>query len=707
MFYRVFVACIAVLINSAHAEQYALLVGVSQYEHPKIHPLHGVANDTRDLAKILVVRGLPETQIKVLVSGGSTEPIRKNIIHALQELTDTAKQGDVVMIYLAGHGSRQPVDSNDKHQETDALDEIFLPQDTVLPQQSKRHSDASNAIRDNEIGAYIHAMRRQGTFVWLIVDSCHSATMARGETPRPASIITRSVPDSWFGVTPDIPPPDSQGFFSNLATKEDVPGGFVGFYAAMTHQKAYEFAQNASQTAQTSHGFFSQALLEALAKEQDSSYRELSHTVLQWFNRADFLLPYSAKQTPVFEGDLDTEVLSLKSVAQRWQWLLRRKNGKWFINAGLLHGFKQGAIFDIVTDMEAQPIGTASTSQVQTLHSLLDLQQDIPVKILKGSYARLHQPNLEFSLRVGLPHTLNTQEQAVIDGLQNTGTPGLTLAWQESGEPADIYLVFSAELNQACPSNHIWLLHPGETVDCLNSQAHFAIPLNGSSQPNSILQALLRIAKVKNLLKLLPYIQAPDEQIIDLSVQYCPASHVNKEKDCDTDWIEISDTTMPELHPDDRIRFGVHNQSYEAMDVTLLYIDAHYRVSSIFPNGTTNRLEPFNPKIGQGGKFEQRSGSIQAQPLGIEYLLLLASKAEPGMPVTDFRFLTQDSLNGNQRSGQRSFSRLQSLFAHAGFGFGTRGEPQSLSANILLRRWLVIEKDSSTAFVVGNIKYHN
>ncbi len=78
-------------------------------------------------------------------------PVRANIVREFENLIKKADSGDQVLIYLAGHGSRQPDDDPDNPEdiELDGMDELFLPAD-VSPAE-KGSIQIRNAITDDEL----------------------------------------------------------------------------------------------------------------------------------------------------------------------------------------------------------------------------------------------------------------------------------------------------------------------------------------------------------------------------------------------------------------------------------------------------------------------------------------------------------------------------------------------------------------------------
>ena len=91
---------------SAHAEKWALLIGINHYEDSNnIASLGAADNDARELKKVLKSQlGFPEANITLLVSDGDTKPTRSNIVEALGNLSQNAVAGDTVFVFYSGHG---------------------------------------------------------------------------------------------------------------------------------------------------------------------------------------------------------------------------------------------------------------------------------------------------------------------------------------------------------------------------------------------------------------------------------------------------------------------------------------------------------------------------------------------------------------------------------------------------------------------------
>ncbi len=163
----------------------ALLIGVTKYDHlPRAQQLDGPANDVRRHAAVagaaLPVPGRRHRHPDRRRGRADRRPTRANIEREFRRLAEQAREGDQVVVLLAGHGSQQPESDppDAAYPEPDGLDEIFLPAD-VSPWQGAVER-LPDAIVDDEIGAWLRAITAKKAYVWAIFDCCHSGTMTRG-----------------------------------------------------------------------------------------------------------------------------------------------------------------------------------------------------------------------------------------------------------------------------------------------------------------------------------------------------------------------------------------------------------------------------------------------------------------------------------------------------------------------------------------------
>ena len=101
---------------------------------------------------------------------------------------------------------------------------------------------------------------------------------------------------------------------------------------------------------------------------------------------------------------------------------------------------------------------------------------------------------------------------------------------------------------------------------------------------------------------------------------------------------ELDLSSRQPLKAGDTIRLEVENKTGALADVTILFVDSQFGVSSLFPSdGRTNRIE-------DGRRITDISGEITEDTLGLEGMIVIAVRAARGSPVADFSFLQQNRL---------------------------------------------------------------
>jgi len=103
---------LCVFAPPGHAENHALLVGVSNYPTLPAMSLYGPANDVELMRTVLLRKGFAAGNVQALADGvkGAGDPTRASILKALDGIVAKARAGDFVMLFFAGHGSQQPQD---------------------------------------------------------------------------------------------------------------------------------------------------------------------------------------------------------------------------------------------------------------------------------------------------------------------------------------------------------------------------------------------------------------------------------------------------------------------------------------------------------------------------------------------------------------------------------------------------------------------
>ncbi|MFO1032399.1 MAG: caspase family protein [Planctomycetota bacterium] len=325
----------------------ALLVGVTEYpelkksfeargqlaEYESRVRLKGPGNDVLRMQQTLVsVLNVAPHDIAMLSAsaGPDRTPTRANIVAGLQQLAREATANELVIVFLAGHGSQIPDQNGD---EVDGLDEVFLPADTSV--WDERTKTVTGAIVDDEFAPLLAAIRAKGARVWLIVDSCHAGTMMRGgddtDVERALDGKDLGLPAVGAGV---VAPRDERA-----ASLDQLASGITALYAVHPTQRAVETTLPVGSDGR--HGVFTWFLTEQLARSGPGvTFEELHQKVVNslWNSGRGHL-------TPVLEGEGSVTVLAGAAGGMRLQ--LRKEGGRLLVDGGSLHGLEVGDVLDV------------------------------------------------------------------------------------------------------------------------------------------------------------------------------------------------------------------------------------------------------------------------------------------------------------------------------------------------------------------------
>ncbi len=191
--------------------------------------LDGCVNDAKAINDIITSRfGFENKNIKTLFN---QEAKRDAIIKELENLINDAQKGDVIFIYYAGHGSQV---YNSLSSEIDKQDESIVPANMI-------------DIRDKEMAVLYNKLLDKGVILTLIFDSCHSGSVARGNS-LPSAFKSRHI--------------DGSGIDAKDASKPQSPEdrGALVLSAAQPEQLAKEAIDDNGNP----HGAFTVALIKAL-----------------------------------------------------------------------------------------------------------------------------------------------------------------------------------------------------------------------------------------------------------------------------------------------------------------------------------------------------------------------------------------------------------------------------------------------------------
>jgi len=175
------------------AARHALLIGVSDYSGTGLPDLPGTHNDLVLMQKVLQDRlGFGAGSDSTLHILENQQATHCGIARGFAELAQRVQPGDFVYIHYSGHGSYTQ-DLNG--------DEVRSGQDQTWVSYGSRSTKADDIdqydILDDEVNEWLGRIAERTSNLVIVSDSCHSATITRGETPG-----IRAAPPSTMGDHP-------------------------------------------------------------------------------------------------------------------------------------------------------------------------------------------------------------------------------------------------------------------------------------------------------------------------------------------------------------------------------------------------------------------------------------------------------------------------------------------------------------------------
>lgn len=688
-----FGALLALLIPLMPAqarEMRALIVGVSEYPSlAKNYQLEGPRNDVQRLRDILQQRGFAPRNIRLLadgVAGASGLPTRAAILAGLDELAAQSAKGDYVLLYFSGHGSQEPADRNtpEGREEPDGLFEIFLPRDIGKWDEAEDGGKVQNALVDFEIRRAVDRIIDKGAFVWGVFDSCHSATLVRGADDS-AEVRYRHITPEALGVpTKALDRAEADAVRSRGKSDAAAPdpfasakgqGGGVFFYAAQTTELAPEMRLPLGHPERKPFGLFGFTLMQALEAGNAMTYRQLAQYVLSQYGGMN-----QTRVTPLFSGtQLDAPVLGQDAVPIQ-QWKLDR-GATPTIPAGALSRITEGSLFAIVAnplDKTDAAIGYAEAQNVALSSSTLALvaqngkpaleAKDIPAT----AHARLLRAAGQYQLRVVVDSRAcegDCPAMAPIAAVQKAGIAGAQIDWLKAPDTGDVAVMAFRDRVMLVPPalqglNCKARKAAAERQRCeaeLNSGSLTLAwkPAQGSDVlREALVRALHGVARATNLMRIASQLNERNGGG-KLAVSMKQISRAGKV-------LALSAERSPVLHAGDKVEVSLLNEGQLPLDVTVLYLDASYGVSALFPyGGASNRLEA---KASYSFEID-----INDDTTGLERLVTIAVQARNLGERADFSFLAQSPIEQADRSRGVEDDDV-TAFRDAGFAdYTTRG----------------------------------
>ena len=651
----------------------ALLIGVSAYDNlPAARQLRGPGNDAALMRGLLLEQGFAERDIAVLADAmpGSGLPTRRAIDAALADLAAAASKGDFVLVHFSGHGSQQPARPALGLAEPDGLDETILPRDVGRWNGTARTVDG--ALTDDDLMAALLRIRERGAFVWAILDSCHSGDITRG-APADEGERDRRIAPHELGVPaapatrrpagtrrPDAATPGRLGFAPPAGM-----GGLVVFSAAQSGETTPELRLPLASLSRRPQGLFTFTLAQAIRQFPRLTYRQLIAQVQQ-----HYLALGRDRPTPALAGvetDLDRAIFGGAGGSVLPEWRITNKQGQLIVDAGSLQELAVGSILGLVThpaDADERILGYARVLEPGMVRSRLEPVAHAGVASVTSAdlpgtaYGRLMVRQIPVRLKVARPcdastgaegrpapaiaPCLTTSEVArmAVEQVARTGSLPVDLLPAGSGE---------AVVRLAVWDDRLWLL---TAVGDLDSRQSPAIRLNRTAGEVAALLAdsLQRIARVRNLERIAAGSRPGTSGLkVDFEVQRKGLGN----------WQPVPQGQTLVTASGDRVRFGLVNPGREAVDVTMLFVDARWGIRVAYPpprSMVSNRLPAATSQPQQVTARVRADGP--GATAGTERMLIIAVPAQPQAPEADFSYLAQASLPRERGVSGTPWSRL-------------------------------------------------
>lgn len=620
----------------------ALLVGCSEY--PALREALGAERYAREVrldgpprdaalmrATLERVLGLEARGTTLLAGWGedpATRPTHANILAALERLATDARPGSRAVVYLAGHGSQQPV-RRASADEPDGLDELFLPADAARA----RDGWIPNAIRDDELGERLCAIRDAGADVWLVVDSCHSGTMLRGAEDEGVRL-------RWLD-------PAALGVGAPRARRGAPQSGWIGrsepriaaSYGSQSYGRAPEMP--IPREGGEVRGLFTWLLCQELERTRGRvSYQELSARVVAAYQS----FPCSLT-VPSAEGDLAREVAS-GAARDEPPLVCALRGGEPWLSQGRFAGLEPGTRVSARAD-EAQ--GGRALARLEVVEAEAFAAR---CRVLEGALegsgpfaARVEErAGGDWSLALAAVRPEGTPLAA--DGL-----PGpLRRALEEGAERLRLVAPADADWQLVVPDDGRAWLRPGPR------EGGHDLP---EVAPETLARRLRSLQTTRNLRRTASAFETPGGAgELDVWIERKGARGRAQR-------VEAGGT----VQPGDEIRVRLEKRGARIWDVNAFWLDANLLRQCL----CARRLEAEVEGVLDLTDWVR----VTDDALGLEQLLVLATPRAPADPRLDLSWLADDATLRGERA-----SPLERLLADAAGGGDLRGRPVGASAEL-------------------------
>lgn len=651
------------------ANQWALLVGVTRYDHldPIFH-LRGPGNDVRLMQHLLRERyGFPNEQMATLTEDeglAERRPTRANIEREFRRLSERVREGDQVVVLMAGHGERQPEADppNPKYPEPDGIDEVFLPADV---KKWRGFPDrVPQAIVDDELGEWLEAITRKRAHVWAIFDCCHSGDIRRGteilrELPPgqlvPAEEYPRARARAKERAGKDREAPSKSPAFVSPAPSDYL----VALYACRAHETTPECRFPAGQAGARYHGLLTYTLAEVLSRSADAglslTYQELVQRIqLQYAGRL------SGAPTPTVVGKGQSRTVLGIDRPRRPPLTLTKGTEGYQVDAGDLFGLTPASVLAVQTPASSRTkpklLGHVRVVSTRAFDAVVEpiaydekpKPESLPeLAACQVVYSHLELPR--FKVAVEAPRGQEMAKQFVETAIRSLWDPRNRLVdLVAGGEQAD------------------WLIQLDGPVPLLvegsgNRPPLPLLPVDADAFSGALKDSLETIHRARNLIALSTRLEQTRAENPEVVIE---VEMLRRQNGKDSEKVTPEPDGEVVLRPGDTVSFRIRNTSpFHHVDVCLLLV------------GLDLKIGAFYPEVGEMGKVLAPGQSLTTPeaeinprpPFGKETMVVLAAPARN--PPVNFALLAQPGL---KERGYQDISPLAQLLERAMERNGTR-----------------------------------
>ena len=658
---------------AASRTYHALLVACTDYPNlPQKNWLIGPKNDAglvRDylLSNVPAPVKFPPENVTLLadgVDGAAGSPTHAEITAALADLAGKVERDDFVYLHLSGHGAQQP--QAKAGNETDGLDEIFLPKD--IDKWVNRDKGVPNALMDDEIGAALDAIRDKGAFIWAVFDCCHSGTATRGaeadESERKVEATELGIPqadmESAQAGSRAIDDEGQRVPAFNLTPTGAEPitkGKMVAFYAAQTIETTPEMPLPKGTPDAERFGLFTFTIFSKLAENPDVTYRQLGQAVLQQYSADSRTHP-----TPLFEGELDARVFGTEKTDAIMQWPIVIKNDAATVGGGLLHRLTPGTKLAILPSALSQISDAVGYLEVQSAKNLESRVKPVEfdgkpalkfAELPANAYARVAELAVDYRLAVARPSASEGLDaevalvNSVLDELLASPDKKFNIALVDAGQSADIRLAVLRENAIAADATDqpaLWFLPASGDVTLRDGSRPPLVIIHADDRAklatavNDNLTTIFRATSLSRLAAASDY--RPEEVSVEFLIKRQPSGETEP----------LQAASVPRVSPGDEVHVLAKNQSTKLVDINVLYVGSDYSITHIVAE-----------RLVAGATLEEGLLAFTDASFGMERMIAVLTEAPAQSEMEDLSFLAQGGVPQHRRGvgdGQPGFSDM-------------------------------------------------